>query len=342
MKCSKCKKNYKDTMPTCPKCGEVNHKMLEDKTIAIQEINEDLSLTGLINNQIEEFNEEEKEVKKVTKKKTTKRKSTKEGKFGSKKDIKLRKKILSIGLGISMLVIFSMLCIVIYFRSTNDKYDYVYELNLIMDDYDNIKDNTSLYDVLAYVSKDNDKKEIVHTNIYDSINDWIANYKKKEYYSVDDFDENTETLKDNIKYIFDIDYKKIKLLDYEEYEDFIKEINSYYNDGKVFYEAVGYYNKNYYNQAYAMFDAVDEENQFNKKAIKYKDKIINDVLTLLNNDIEKLENDIKDDSTDKEKVEVYLEIENIIIVYDDIYSNLNLVDNDDYQSMLTKYRELTK
>ena len=22
MKCSKCKKNYKDTMPTCPKCGE--------------------------------------------------------------------------------------------------------------------------------------------------------------------------------------------------------------------------------------------------------------------------------------------------------------------------------
>ena len=63
MKCSKCKKNYKDTMPTCPKCGEVNHKMLEDKTIAIQEINEDLSLTGLISNQIEEFNEEEKEVK---------------------------------------------------------------------------------------------------------------------------------------------------------------------------------------------------------------------------------------------------------------------------------------
>lgn len=342
MKCSKCKKNYKDTMPTCPKCGEVNQKMLEDKTIAIQEINEDLSLTGLINNQIEEFNEEEKEVKKVTKKKTTKRKSTKEGKFGSKKDIKLRKKILSIGLGISMLVIFSMLCIVIYFRSTNDKYDYVYELNLIMDDYDNIKDNTSLYDVLAYVSKDNDKKEIVHTNIYDSINDWIANYKKKEYYSVEDFDENTETLKDNIKYIFDIDYKKIKLLDYEEYEDFIKEINSYYNDGKVFYEAVGYYNKNYYNQAYAMFDAVDEENQFNKKAIKYKDKIINDVLMLLNNDIEKLENDIKDDSTDKEKIEVYLEIENIIIVYDDIYSNLNLVDNDDYQSILNKYKELTK
>ena len=342
MKCSKCKKNYKDIMPTCPKCGEVNHKMLEDKTIAIQEINEDLSLTGLISNQIEEFNEEEKEVKKVTKKKTTKKKSTKEGKFGSKKDIKLRKKILGISMLISMLVIFSVVCVVIYFRSTNDKYDYVYELNLIMDDYENIKENADIYDVLAYVSKDNDKKEIVHTNIYDSVSDWIANYKKKEYSSIEDFDKNTEKLKDNIKYIFDIDYKKIKLLEYEEYEDFIKEINSYYIDGKVFYEAMGYYNKNYYNQAYAMFNAVDEENQFNKKANKYKDKIIEAVLTLLNSDIEKLESDIKEDSTDKEKLEVYLEIENIIIVYDDIYSNLNLVDNEDYQSILNKYKELTK
>lgn len=342
MKCSKCKKNYKDTMPTCPKCGEVNHKMLEDKTIAIQEINEDLSLTGLISNQIEEFNEEEKEVKKVTKKKTTKKKSTKEGKFGSKKDIKLRKKILGIGLFISMLVIFSLLCIVIYFKNTNDKYDYVYELNLIMDDYENIKDNTSIYDVLAYVNKDNEKEEIVHTNIYDGISDWIANYKKKEYYGIEDFDKNTEELKDNIKYIFDIDYKKIKLLEYEEYEDFIKDINAYYIDGKVFYEAIGYYNKNYYNEAYAMFNAVDEENQFYKKANKYKDKINEAVLTLLNSDIDKLESNITEDSSDKDKLDIYLEIENVIIVYDDVYSNLELSENEDYQSILDKYKEFTK
>ena len=342
MKCSKCKKNYKDTMPTCPKCGEVNHKMLEDKTIAIQEINEDLSLTGLISNQIEEFNEEEKEVKKVTKKKTTKKKNTKEGKFGSKKDIKLRKKILGIGLFISMLVIFSLLCVVIYFKNTNDKYDYVYELNLIMDDYENIKDNTSIYDVLAYVNKDNEKEEIVHTNIYDGISDWVANYKKKEYYGIEDFDKNTEELKDNIKYIFDIEYKKIKLLEYEEYEDFIKDINAYYIDGKIFYDAIGYYNKNYYNEAYAMFNAVDEDNQFYKKANKYKDKIIEAVLTLLNNDVDKLESNITEDSSDKDKLEIYLEIENVIIVYDDVYSNLSLSENEDYQSLLDEYRELTK
>ena len=61
MKCNKCKKVYRKTLSNCPSCGEINHIMLEEKTIAISEIKEDLSLTGLINNQIEEFNEEKKE-----------------------------------------------------------------------------------------------------------------------------------------------------------------------------------------------------------------------------------------------------------------------------------------
>ena len=58
MKCSNCKKNYKDNLAMCPKCGEANSKLLEDKTMAIMEVNEDLSLTAMISNQIDEFNED--------------------------------------------------------------------------------------------------------------------------------------------------------------------------------------------------------------------------------------------------------------------------------------------
>ena len=64
MKCIKCGKRYKKTLIKCPSCNEINPTMLEDKTIAIQEINEDLSLTGLISNQIEEFNESKETMKK--------------------------------------------------------------------------------------------------------------------------------------------------------------------------------------------------------------------------------------------------------------------------------------
>ena len=61
MKCSNCKKNYKDNLAMCPKCGEANSKLLEDKTMAIMEVNEDLSLTAMISNQIDEFNEDNNE-----------------------------------------------------------------------------------------------------------------------------------------------------------------------------------------------------------------------------------------------------------------------------------------
>ena len=38
-----------------------NSKLLEDKTMAIMEVNEDLSLTAMISNQIDEFNEDNNE-----------------------------------------------------------------------------------------------------------------------------------------------------------------------------------------------------------------------------------------------------------------------------------------
>ena len=46
----------------------------------------------------------------------------------------------------------------------------------------------------------------------------------------------------------------------------------------------------------------------------------------------KSEGNITEDSSDKDKLEIYLEIENVIIVYDDVYSNLSLSENEDYQS----------
>jgi DNA polymerase III alpha subunit len=82
MKCSNCKKNYKDNLAMCPKCGEANSKLLEDKTMAIMEVNEDLSLTAMISNQIDEFNEDNneeivKEDKKDNKGNSKKKKVTK-------------------------------------------------------------------------------------------------------------------------------------------------------------------------------------------------------------------------------------------------------------------------
>ena len=55
MKCIKCGKRYKKTLSKCPSCSELNPLILEEQTIAIEENKEDLSLTALIFNQIDEF-----------------------------------------------------------------------------------------------------------------------------------------------------------------------------------------------------------------------------------------------------------------------------------------------
>ena len=335
MKCSKCKKNYKDTLSKCPKCGEVNHKMLEDKTIAIEEISEDLSLTGLINNQIEEFNEETKE-KKVTKKKTTKKK---EEVFGSKKDIGLRKQILlRVGIMITI-IIMVVVCLVILLRSNNDKYDYVYELNVVLSDYDHIEEKTEFYDILAYVGSDDEKINNVHNNTYIAISGWVSRYKENDYYGIEDIEKETTNIKNKIDYINNIEYEGIKLLDSDDYEKFISEIDKYFLDSKPFYEALSYYNKNYYNEAFAMFDNIDSENMLKDKADKYKDKIIEEVLKLLNNDVNNILLDIKEDSSDADKLDVYLDIETVIASYNNKYSNLGLDSNDEYNKLMEEYKD---
>lgn len=343
MKCSNCKKNYKDTLPTCPKCGEVNHKMLEDKTIAIMEVNEDLSLTGLINNQIEEFNEDNnKDIvnkdKKDNKKKKKISKKKKDTKFGTKKDIKKRKKILLSMSIVMLLIILSIVGIVFYFSRNKDTYDYVYELNIILNDYDNIEENTEIYDVLAYVVNDKDKIDIVKNNTYVAIEEWIKDYKDKEYYSSEDIENNTNILKDKIEYIRNVEYEDIELITNKEYDNFIEEIDNYYNDSKVYYDGISYYNKKYYNEAYAIFSNV--EGSFESKAKLYQDKIVNNVLELLVNDINNIKGNIVDSSTDQDKLDYYMQIENVILVYDSVYSNLLLKDNKDYQTYLSEYNAL--
>lgn len=346
MKCSNCKKNYKDNLAMCPKCGEANSKLLEDKTMAIMEVNEDLSLTAMISNQIDEFNEDNnkeivKEDKKDNKGNTKKKKVTKnnkDSKFGTKKDIKKRKKILLSMSIVMLLIILSIVGIVFYFSRNKDTYDYVYELNIILNDYDNIEENTEIYDVLAYVVNDKDKIDIVKNNTYVAIEEWIKDYKDKEYYSSEDIENNTNIIKKKIEYIRNVEYEDIELITNKEYDNFIKDIDTYYDDSKVYYEGIGYYNKKYYNEAYAIFDNV--EGTFKSKAKLYQDKIVNKVLELLVNDIDMIKNNITDSSTDQDKLDYYMNIETIIINYDSVYSNLLLKDNKDYRTYLSEYNAL--
>lgn len=332
MKCIKCGKRYKKTLTNCPFCNEVNPKYLEDHTIAIEENKEDLSLTALIFNQIDEFNGEDKD---NTKKVVNKDKKTKD-EFSSDKDVNKRKKIL-LSTSIVMLLIVGILFVMfIGFKNTNNKYDYIYELKVIMVDYEKNIDNSNIYNVLSYVYNDDEKINNVHDNTYTIIKEWIHEFKDKEYNGLDDFEKQKDNLKEKINYVFDINYENIKLMRFKDYEELIKDIDNYYSEGKVFYDGLSYYNNKYYNEAYSLFDVIKEDEIFYDKANKYKNKIVNDVLTLIKNDIAKLEKNIDDDNVNN--LEIYSEIENIILSYNDIYGSIYLSNNSEYNSMLEEYK----
>ena len=328
MKCIKCGKRYKKTLTNCPSCNEVNPKYLEEHTIAIEENKEDLSLTALIFNQIDEFNDEHKNDSKKIKNEIDE--------FSTDKDVKKRKKILLSTSIVMLLVIVFLFVMFIGFKNKNDKYDYIYELKVIMVDYEKNKDNSNIYNVLSYVVDDDEKINNVHDNTYTIIKEWIKEFKDKEYNGLEDFEKQKDILKDKINYVFDINYENIKLMRYKDYEELIKDIDNYYSEGKVFYDGLSYYNKKYYNEAYTLFEVIESDDIFYDKANIYKNKIITDVLTLIKNDIDKLEKNINDDNVNN--LEIYSEIENIILSYNDIYGSIYLSNNSEYNNLLNEYK----
>jgi hypothetical protein len=224
----------------------------------------------------------------------------------------------------------------IIFKGKNNNYDYIYELKVIMVDYEKNIDNSNIYNVLSYVINDDDKINNVHDNTYTIIKEWIIDFKDKEYNGLEDFEKQKNNLKDKINYVFNINYENVKLMRYKDYEELIKDIDNYYSEGKVFYDGLSYYNKKYYNEAYTLLDVIKENEIFYDKSIIYKKKIVNDVLSLIKNDIVKLEKNINDDNVNN--LEIYSEIENIILSYNDIYGSIYLSNNSEYNKLLDEYR----
>ena len=233
-----------------------------------------------------EFNNEDKDVtKKVDN--VSKKENKNKDEFGTDKDIKKRKKILILTFT-TMLFIVCLLSVMFFaFRGENDNYDYIYELKVIMIDYEKNVDNSNIYNVLSYVIDDDDKINKVHDNTFAIIKEWIKEFKDKEYNGLEDFEKQKNNLKEKINYVFDINYENVKLMRFKDYEALIEDVDNYYNEGKVFYDALSYYNKKYYNEAYTLLDVIKEDELFYDKANLYKKKIINDVLSLVKKDIAK-------------------------------------------------------
>lgn len=216
--------------------------------------------------------------------------------------------------------------------------DYLYNLDIALQDY---YDTGKIDDVIYLLDEYQDDTESL-TNIQNRINEvclqWLDNYFNADVSSKSIFDDLTAKYQNLFNGLYEYavvikDENYIRALSSEDRDNYNTQVDNIYNDSGVYYEAYELYSEKDYDKAYYMFDQVPQANMFYPKAQECRSTILNNVLTLLENDIKKMSANI-DDLSPVDKLKRYKAIQEVIKQYDNIYENLNLKNQESYLSML--------
>lgn len=305
----------------------------------------DLSLVDAINQQIDSVNEESLQQEEATTMKTVvPDEAIEKNALSTNESIHKRKKILCIT-GICCFV-FALLFFALFLLFRNDKEatevkDYLQEYEVALQKYYDTKDIDDVIYVLESVKKDEDKVKTIQAKTRTTFDSWILLYIEEDASTISEYDEITEKYKELLNglhqyAVVKVDDKYILALTDYDYEELLKQIDDLYSDSTTFFDALSFYNEKDYDKAYYMFGRIEKENSYYEKAQSYKSKVMDQVISLIRTDINKLSTGI-DTLDDSAKLQVYVHIEEIILSYNNVYSNLSLSDYSEYQSLLSLY-----
>lgn len=319
-----------------------------DKTVSISSLSDtkelkDLSLIDDINKQIDTINEEENK-EDVEINEEYKEENAKEENLSSKESFYKRRKVLFITGIVSLILAIIIISVLLLKKDNNDNdivTDYLKEYETALQTYYDTEEIDDVIYVLESVKNDEAKVKKIQSKTRVIFDSWVLLYIDEEADSLDEYDEITDKYKKLLNglhtyAIVKLDDNYITALTDYDYEELRKQIEDVYSDCIVFFDALSYYNEKDYDRAYYMFDVIDENNSYYERSKSYKNRILNNVIALLNNDINKITLGI-DELTDEAKLQKYVSVEEVIISYNSVYSNLNLNDNKEYQELLNLY-----
>ena len=230
------------------------------------------------------------------------------------------------------------------FGNTEGKEDYLFNIDNVLNDYYETLDEASLTGILEKIKDDDDEVVKLQDIIVKKMDVWVDNFKNSDLTTKDSFEKMYSANKKLLNNLYNVsitnsDDIDVKLINLSNYKNYIDKIQKIYDDGTPYYEALDYYNEKSYNEAYQMLSYVEEGNVFYDKSRFCMDKIVKDIISLLNNDITKIKEGI-DSLSESEKIDKYITIEEIIVTYNLLYDKVKLSDNDVYKSLLEEYRKL--
>lgn len=215
-----------------------------------------------------------------------------------------------------------------------DEYDYKNEIDNALANYykSGGKETGDLVKVLEEVYNDKYRINKVQKETLNVVEQWIDDYLVQNAEDTASFLDITDYYKELVNNLYEkAIYEEIYLLDDADKDNFLDLIADVCQDGMIYYKALDFYNDKSYNEAYVSLDDIDDDNYYYNDVVNLKEEIISDVLKMLNNDIDKLkEKETDEDSLNKNA-------SSIIEQYNNIYADLNLKENPEYEKLSLKY-----
>lgn len=215
-----------------------------------------------------------------------------------------------------------------------DEYDYKNEIDNALANYykSGGKEVSDVVKVLEEVYNDKYRINKVQKETLNVVEQWIDDYLVQNAEDTVSFLDITDYYKELVNNLYEkAIYEEIYLLDDADKDNFLDLIDDVCQEGMIYYKALDFYNDKSYNEAYVSLKYINDDNCYYNKIANLKEEIISDVLKMLNNDIEK----IKEKEYDKDSLNK--NASSIIEQYDNIYADLNLKENPEYEKLSLKY-----
>lgn len=215
-----------------------------------------------------------------------------------------------------------------------DEYDYKNEIDNALANYykSGGKEVSDVVKVLEEVYNDKYRINKVQKETLNVVEQWIDDYLVQNAEDTVSFLDITDYYKELVNNLYEkAIYEEIYLLDDADKDNFLDLIDDVCQEGMIYYKALDFYNDKSYNEAYVSLKYINDDNCYYNKIANLKEEIISDVLKMLNNDIDKLkEKETDEDSLNKNA-------SSIIEQYNNIYADLNLKENPEYEKLSLKY-----
>lgn len=294
--------------------------------------------------------DDDKKVEEVIDTKRINTRSLMEEDLTTKESVKSRKNNLLIAFVCTVVAVGAILFGVSYFFSDgnnsiikNNNTVNLDNLDSILDDYYISYDVNEITSIFEDVKTDSNKVKTMQDKVNSRITLWISEFKTNDLKSKDNFEKVYDGNKILINNLYNVsasyDGNVIKLISASLYKEYMDKLSDIYEDGLPYYTALDSYKNKAYDEAYQLFSYVDSDNEFYEKATLCMESIVSEVINLLKSDIAKLEDGI-DDLSEEKKMDRYIAIQDVIIVYNDIYDKIHLSENDEYQDLIQKYSKI--